>query len=188
VKKIAAVFLLSVVLLCSSGFYLAFVVSLQSIKLSQKKIIASTNVENKLILKFSLSREDCSREVSFKDNDEEMSFRGKMYDIISIVKNKDSISITCIPDGREDEILLMMTNSEFKIQKKNTNHKLLELKWRLENFTPPSDSIVSFLFESFSYRFFNKETNNLPVPYFNIPSPPPWEVHTGFRLFEYALS
>ena len=171
----AALFFFFIIVLCSSGFYLAFYISMHQIKQSQRKIIASGNLNNDHIFVFNFSAVDLqNNKANIELEESELKYDGKMYDIISKEEKNGMISISCIADGSEDYLLSLMGNSFYKLQKeKNSNH-LFQLKWQIDNYT----------FETFPNLKLNFKDQKIHEPhvfiilvqsyYKNVPSPPPW--------------
>ena len=166
-------------LLCSSGFYIAFYISLQSIKHSQKQIILSSDLKNKFVLEFSFSKSDLQKSnngLSYEEKNE-INYKGKMYDIISQQYKGDNLIIRCISDKDEDYTLALADNQNIKAQREKSSQELSSLKLRLGVYTFNDD--INFLnnqdktFTEFFARF---NPGKLMCPNLNIPSPPPWHL------------
>ena len=176
-KKVAALFFFFIIVLCSSGFYLAFYISMHQVKQSQRKIIASGNLNNDHIFVFSFSAADLqNNKANIELEESELKYNGKMYDIISKMEKNGMISISCIADGSEDYLLSLMGNSFYRLRKeKNTNH-LLQLKWQIDNYTFEATDISDFNFKDQKLYGPQVWTNLILSHYKNVPSPPPWQM------------
>jgi len=179
VKKVAAIFLFFIMILCSSGFYIAFYISLQSIKHSQHQIILSSDLKNKFVFEFSFSKSEIqnnSGEFSFEEENE-IKYNGKMYDVISQQSNGDHLTIKCISDEDEDYTLALAENQNIKTQKEKNFKDLTLLQLRLgmytftavNNFYKPYNPV-------FRHPFARFNPGKLLYPHLNIPSPPPWHL------------
>ncbi|MGH2646309.1 MAG: hypothetical protein ACRDE8_02035 [Ginsengibacter sp.] len=176
-KKVTAIFLFFIMLLCSSGFYIAFYISLQSIKHTQQQIILSSELKNKFVFEFSFSKSELqssNSDLSYEDEDE-INYKGKMYDIASKQYIGDNLVIRCISDKDEDYTLALADNQNIKDQREKSSHELSSLKLRLGIYTFDDD--INFLNSHntiFTECFARFNPGKLASPHLNIPSPPPW--------------
>ncbi len=166
-------------LLCSSGFYIAFYISLQSIKHSQQQIILSSDLKSKFVFEFSFSKSELQKsnnDLSYVEKNE-INYKGKMYDIVSQQYKGDNLVITCISDEDEDYTLALAGNQNIKAQREKNSQELSSLKLRLGVYT--FNDNINFLnnhniiFTKFFARF---NPGKLVCPNLNIPSPPPWHL------------
>ncbi len=163
-------------MLCSSGFYIAFYLSLQSIKHTQRQIILSSDLKDKYIFEFSFSKEEAnsSGDFSFVEKDE-IKFKGKMYDIVTLHSTADSFYIKCIVDENEEYMKELASNAIIKQQTAKNERSLSFLQLRLGFFTINSfDPFVKTfsIQKAVAYNCFLP--GELSKPDINIPSPPPW--------------
>jgi DNA gyrase/topoisomerase IV subunit A len=176
-KKASAILLFLVMILCSSGFFIAFQISLRSIKHTQRQIILSSDLKDKFIFEFAFAKKvskNQHQDISFVEKDE-IRYRGKMYDIISQHEKGDSIFIKCINDEQEDYTIALSENNLVKDQQARNEKNLSLLKFNLDVYTSISDkrSLLSFsIKQTIKYHFPAKE--KLLFPIINVPSPPPW--------------
>ena len=164
-------------MLCSSGFYIAFYISLQSIKHTQQQIILSSDLKNKFLFEFSFSKNDLknnSQGFSFEEKNE-INYKEKMYDIISQHAKGDSFLIKCIADENEDYTLALAQNQNVKAQSEKNSKELSIIQFRLGTYTFNANNNFSKIDDIISLQLFARfNPGNLLSPYLNIPSPPPW--------------
>jgi hypothetical protein len=163
-------------ILCSSGFYIAFHISLQSIKHTQRQIILSSDLKNKFIFEFAFSKDASTYKrqgISFIERDE-IKYKGKMYDIVSQHDTTDSIFVKCISDEQEDYTIALSQNELIKNQNAKNEKDLSILKFNLGVYTFPDTGIPKFSLnkETLSHQFFHP--GKLLFTIINVPSPPPW--------------
>lgn len=176
-KKITAIFLFIVMILCSSGFYIAFHISLQSIKHTQRQIILSSDLKNKFIFEFGFSKDASTYKrqgISFIERNE-IKYKGKMYDIVRQYDTPDSIFLKCISDEQEDYTIALSQNELIKNQNAKNEKDLSILKFNLGVYTFNSDTEIPKIFlnkETLSHQFFH--LGKLLFTIINVPSPPPW--------------
>ncbi len=165
-------------ILCSSGLYISYQLSLYSIRQQQKEIILHSEIFKGSVFEFSFSRDyihDKDIDLVFVEDDEIM-FNGKMYDIVSQQKSADSIFIKCIPDKIEDEIREEVNNQINNTKGTATQKNFSAFKFNPGPFTIRSET-ENLLFisknKSASFLFLKNDT---PVAqYINVASPPPWK-------------
>ncbi|MBS1735934.1 MAG: hypothetical protein JSS98_04930 [Bacteroidetes bacterium] len=173
-----ALFLFFIVLLCSSGFYLAFYISMHQIKKSQRAIIAKGGINDDHIFVFKFSAHELRNNPEIEMEESEFKYKGKMYDIISMENKNEVITISCISDGSEDYLLSLMGNSFYKLQKEKTSTHLIQLKWQLDNYTfNVFDYSAAYFKHLIKYRP-QKCLCIVSNEHKNVPSPPPW-LHLG---------
>ncbi len=120
---------------------------------------------------------DESIDLRFEEEDEVM-FNGKMYDIISRQSSTDSLFLKCIPDHGEDEIRDLASNVIFSSDGKTASQKENTLiKFNPGLFTTFAREYNSGFFEINKPPYYlTYIIKKIPVPYQNIPSPPPWQI------------
>ena len=176
-KKASAILLFLVMILCSSGFFIAFQISLRSIKHTQRQIILSSDLRDKFIFEFAFAKDVSTyhqQGISFIEKDE-IKYKGKMYDIVSQHQAGDSIFIKCINDEQEDYTIALSENKLVKDQQARNEKNLSLLKFNLDVYTTITDikALLSLSKEeTMQYHFPAKD--KLLFPIINVPSPPPW--------------
>jgi hypothetical protein len=176
VKKLAALFFFFIIMLCSSGFYLAFYISMHQVKQSQRKIIATGNLNSDHIFVFNFSENELQNNKSIKLEESELKYQGRMYDIISREDKNGMVSISCIADGSEDYLLSLMGNSFYKIQKEKNNDHLFQLKWQIDNYTFNVPHIFNVHANSAANYGPQMCFDIMSSDHKNVPAPPPWQM------------
>ncbi len=164
--------------LCGSGFYVAWYLSLQSIRDSQRALIANTTFDNERIVKFAFSKADlkANPELSFDDDGEnEFEYKQQMYDVINQKDIGDSIYFTCISDKDEDNLNEMFIAQVLEAGNNPTGKQLPILKFRLDHFINDTNNANDFFRTNVDLktRYKTCNVNNLPSPSLAISSPPP---------------
>lgn len=177
-KKISAIFLFFVMMLCSSGFYIAWHISLQSVRYSQRAIISNSVFNKDKVIEFVISLNDTKKNTGFtyEDEDEnEFEYKGQMYDIISKKTSGDSIYINCISDKEEDHLKDVAIHQIIKAENNTSGNQLPILKFSLDQFIHNFNNNNIVFFIEKNAQFYKKyNTGNLSSPYLNTVSPPPW--------------
>ncbi len=177
-KKIGAIFIFLVMVLCGSGFYVAWYLSLQCIRDSQRAIISNTSFENDRIMNFAFSKSDLTTnpDLVFDDDGEnEFEYKQQMYDVINKKNIGDTIYLTCISDKDEDHLNEIFIAQILDTGNNPIGKQLPIFKFRLDHFTNDAKK-TSVLFRTngdwrIPYKTYN--INNLPSPFLSISSPPP---------------
>ena len=175
-KKISAIFLFFVMMLCSNGFYIAWHISLQSVRYSQRAIISNSVFNKDKVIEFVFSINDAKKNKDFIDEDEnEFEYKGQMYDVISQKISGDSIYIICISDKEEDHLKDVAARQVIKTETNTTGNQLPLLKFSLDQFIHNfNNNNITFFLEKNARSYKKYKTGNLPLPYCNTASPPPW--------------
>lgn len=103
-------------------------------KAIKKELLTQLDPSQTATLRY--SRQDLNNcdDVIFHTQDNEIEINGKMYDIISVVSNSDSLIYTCYPDHKESELKRKMYASlanlfaQNPIQSESTKSLFLFLK------------------------------------------------------------
>jgi len=176
-KKISAIFLFFVMVLCGSSFYVAWYFSLQSIRDSQRALIANAGFNNDRIIKFIFSKSDLKTnpDLVFDDDEREFEFKQKMYDVINQKSIGDSIYFSCISDNDEDNLNDMFIAQILETGINPTGKQLPIFKFRLDHFTSETKNSTILFRTNDNMKTKYKTCNviNLPSPYLAISSPPP---------------
>jgi hypothetical protein len=163
-------------MLCSSGFYVAWYVSLQFVRNSQKTIIARSDFNKDKIVRFVLAKKDfkTNSELAF-DNDDEFEYKNQMYDVIDQKTIGDSVYINCISDTEEDNLKNIALHEIIRSGNNTSGRELPILNFRLDHYTNVLKTEPSDFPQSIVICFFkNHNCNTLPTPNLNISPPPPW--------------
>lgn len=166
-------------MLCGSGFYVAWYLSLQSIRDSQRALILSAGFDNNRIIKFAFSKSDLKTNLDlvFDDDDGENEFEYKqqMFDVISKESKGDTVYLACISDKDEDHLNEMFISQMLETGNNSNGKQLPIFKFRLDHFTNEikNTSIVFRTNGDLKSRYKTCNVNNLPSPYLTISSPPP---------------
>lgn len=163
-------------MLCSSGFYVSWYVSLQCIRNSQKEVITNSDYQKDKIINFVVSKQDLENnaDISF-DSQNEFEYKDLMYDVINKKVIGDSVYINCISDNEEDNLKNIVFSQILKTGNNNTGRELPILKFHLDHYTlhTKSNSFASSSRET-GQHYQKRKCDILPAPYLNIASPPPW--------------
>ncbi len=166
-------------LLCGSGFYIAWRISLQSIHNSQRTVILNSTFNQNKVVSFVFSKKDFQTNTDFSfdgDDENEFEFKGQMYDIINQKNFGDSIYISCISDNEEDN-LRDFAMAQILNNNNNTSEKKLPiLNFRLDHFTNNFETINNlFLIQQQKVPTYKRHNSgSLPITYLSTSSPPPW--------------
>jgi len=177
-KKFSAIFSLFLMMLCGSGFYIAWYTSLQSVRNSQRAIISNANFDNERIVKFAFSKEDfkTNTDLNFdNDNSEnEFEYKQQMYDVINQKTIGDSIYFSCISDEDEDHLNEIFI-AQILESGNNTGQKQLPIfKFRIDHFTNDAKNGITLFHVTNQFKFIYKTCiGTLPSPYLSTSSPPP---------------
>ncbi len=124
--------------LCGSGFYVAWYLSLQSIRNSQRAIISNTTFDSDRIVEFAFSKSDlkANPDLVFNDDGEnEFEYRRQMYDVINKRNKGDSVYLACISDKDEDHLNEMFIAQILETGNNASGKQLPIFKFRLDHFT-----------------------------------------------------
>jgi hypothetical protein len=109
VKKIIALFFLSVFLFNSLGYFIAFKFSQLEIKTEMRAEIMAATPDSRLICVTIPSEE--VKNISWTEQ-HEFSYKGNMYDVVRAEKKTDgSTSFFCMNDSKEEELLSKLDES-----------------------------------------------------------------------------
>lgn len=100
-------------LLCGSGFYISWRISMQFIYNSQKNLISSATYKKQNVIAFTFSKKDLQNNHNIQLDNDELNYNYKMYDIINIKTSGDKIFINCIADKDEDNLVKIVTANVF---------------------------------------------------------------------------
>jgi hypothetical protein len=105
-KRSAAILLLSLILLQTGGYYIILYASILGARVDAADFIKDPDQikEKAVTLTFPVKDGKLIATGLVFDDEDEFSYQGRMYDIISINKSKDHISFTCYSDTKETEL------------------------------------------------------------------------------------
>jgi hypothetical protein len=165
-------------MLCGSGFYIAWYISLQSVRNSQRAIISNSTFHNDRVMKFVFSKADVKNnpDLVFDDDGEnEFEYKHQMYDVINKSTIGGTIYFTCISDKDEDQLNDIFISRI--LETGNTNGKQLPiLKFRIDHYTNDIKNKNVFLSmgNRLNHFYVTYDAGKLLTPYLNTSSPPPW--------------
>lgn len=165
-------------MLCGSGFYVAWYMSLQSIRNSQKAILSHSSFSKNIVVKFVFTKNDLKNnsDVIFDEDDSiEFEYKKQMYDVISRKEVGDHIYITCISDAQEDNLRDFAISQIMNNGNNTTGKELPIFKFRLDHFTHNfTGAFTLFSMNVVACSHHDYTVGKLIAPYLNISSPPPW--------------
>ncbi len=168
-------------IVCSSGLYISYLLSLHSIHKHQREVILHSDNFKNIIAEFSFPLNyalDENIDLVFVEDDEIM-FNGKMYDIVQQYTSADSIFIRCIPDKIEDEVRDQVNNQINKTDGATAQKNFSAFKFNPGPFISDSETVdLSFIFNCRAPNFFSGNIQPL-TQYLHVPSPPPWLVYNA---------
>ena len=101
----------------AAGYFMVFSISQQQVKMEMKKLIRSGKfTDHYETMQFSAQRFE-----KLKVDAHEFVFEGKMYDIVKIVDEGILITVTCILDEKEKELISKLGNYLYKNQSSQEN-------------------------------------------------------------------
>lgn len=163
-------------ILCTSGFYVAWYISLQFVRGSQKTIIARSDYHKDNIVRFVLAKKDfkINSELNFHDENE-FEYKNQMYDVIDQITIGDSVYINCISDTEEDNLKNIALHQIIRSGNNKSGRELPILNFRLDHYTNVlKTEIANFPKGTISGFFKNHNCSNLPTPCLTVFPPPPW--------------
>ena len=163
-------------ILCSSGSYTSYLLSLHSIHKHQREVILHSDNFKNIIAEFSFPlnyNRNENIDLVFVEDDEIM-FNGKMYDIVHQHTSADSIFITCIPDKIEDEVRDQVNNQINRTDGAIAQKNFSAFKFNPGPFISDSETVdLSLIFNRRATNFFSGKIQPV-TQYLHVPSPPPW--------------
>ena len=103
-KKIAVILLLALIFLQTGGYYFIFCINISEAKREAALYISGGVTVRAVTLTFPVQNgKVIASDMVFNDEDE-FSYQGRMYDVISTERTKDHISFKCYHDRTETEL------------------------------------------------------------------------------------
>ena len=161
-------------MLYSIGFYFISQYDIQSIKQANHSVAGSGNsVKDIIIITASLKDGKVVGNDLQLSDENEITYKGHLYDVVSSKAYPDHVAYSCIADEKEDNINAAVNNqiekqSDHAGKKGFTVSKTFNLFFEEEG----AGSITFYTIIPSSVPI--SAAKCLPVPYHNIPSPPPW--------------
>lgn len=170
-KIFFVIFLITILLFNSSGYFLLYLSSTHFVKKLVMKKLLNHELDHETIL-LSISKKDIqNKKISFEwIHAKEFRFNGKMYDIKKNLTDKDSLRFLCYYDEKEnllEELFCKFSNSEKENHNKRNSLNIFPF---LSLFFTHIE-IINFY--STSTYFINSPLNNSPQPLIDIKTPPP---------------
>ena len=162
-------------LLCGSGFYISWYISVQCIYNSQRNIISSSSYKNESVVAFAFSKKDLSNHPEITLDDDELEYKQQMFDIINIKTSGDSIYLNCIADNDEDNLKqiiagqILNSNHDFGKQLSISHFHIDDYINQLKNY---NDLSANNNLIRTNHILFN--VGILRSQFLSKPSPPPW--------------
>ncbi|WP_337866427.1 hypothetical protein [Ignavibacterium sp.] len=146
IKKSLATFIISLLLINSSGYILLYISSLHFVKKHIIEAIDRNEYDEEIFL-LTLSKKDISEgKISFKWLDSrEFRYNGKMYDIKKNISDEDSIRVYCYYDEKEHIIESLFNFYSEKRSNDNKNSNNISLVFFLSLFLSKNISVDSEL-------------------------------------------
>jgi hypothetical protein len=175
-KNLAAIFSVFVMMLCSSGFYVAWYISLQFVRNSQKAIIAGSGYHKDKLARFVLAKKDFKTNSELDFNDEnEFEYKSQMYDVIDQKAIGDSVYINCISDTEEDNLKNIALHQIIRSGNNTSGRELPILNFRLDHYTNVlKTEPANFPEGTIGNLFKNNNCAILSAPHLTVFPPPPW--------------
>ena len=172
-RKIGAIFLLLVMLLCGSGFYISWRISMRFIYNSQKNLISSATYKKQNVIAFTFSKKDLQNSNNIQLNNDELKYNHKMYDIINMKTSGDKIFINCIADKDEDNLVKIVTANVFATG--NDMAKQLPVShFHIDDYISDAGNLGLFVTNNEIRNNYISITDGiLPDQFLSRPSPPP---------------
>jgi hypothetical protein len=163
-------------MLCGSGFYISWYISLHSVQNSQRTIISNSAFNRSKVVQFIFSKNDLKKNTDFTfDGENEFEYKNQMYDVISRKNIGDSIYIICISDTEEDNLRDIAMSQIMSSGNNTTGKELPIFKFHLDRYTNDFKNInAGFLIKLTSNSYRQHKAGKLISPYLNTSSPPPW--------------
>lgn len=160
-------------LLCGSGFYISWYISVQCIYNSRRSLISSDTYKKQNVAAFAFSVRETKNNPQIVFDDDEMEYHQAMYDIINIRRSADSIYITCIADTDEDNLKQLIASELFSTT--NDINKQLPISYfHLDSYIHLRNIFdthsINYVIRNYYISFI---PGILPVHYISCPSPPP---------------
>jgi hypothetical protein len=164
--------LLCVLLFYSTGYYFAYQVKLSEVKQEGFARIHDAILTNVVTISSGyINGEILNKDIELVEENE-ISWQGKMYDIISSTTNGNTITFKCVSDSKEDEANTAWVNHVKKNTEPTSDHSSAFKPFLV--YMETHTAITFQLFVVIGDKIPVTAQNITPEAYLNIPSPPPW--------------
>ena len=102
-KNLAAIFLLSIFLFNTAGYYFVFKAAQYEVKSTIQNEIKSGQFNSSELEVVTIPKANLN-EIEWLESGKEMRFNGQLYDIVNSKKNSESITFYCINDTKEKSL------------------------------------------------------------------------------------
>ena len=167
-KRGISILIVSVFLLHFAGFYLYFIIRLQSVRAEAKALLQTEELQT-----ITLSKKDYQLALIEED---EMEWQGNRYDIATITYQENTVMVKALLDKDETELFefleeLVNVSGQQKVPISITGFTFL-------SFTLPGTCLIPDLVGTpiqSCHPFYLVKYNSIKI---SIPSPPPWRQFT----------
>lgn len=174
-KKLATILLLIVTLQYTFGLYAVYVINAREIKQRMHQAIASGIFKPQEVVTLHIPLQDFNElKDEYREHDE-MSYRGKMYDIITTQQQGSYIMVKGICDEDETKI----TASFLRGMQKGNQFPVKRINDFSNAFSPFILDAVAYTFNPVTIRktlFLQKQFVFMNGRFQHVPTPPPWQV------------
>ena len=172
-KKAFAILLTAIMMLYSVGYYFIYKARVSEVKEVNQASLSSGRTDHPLtFITATLNNGHISEAAIQVISKYEMTCNGKLYDIVSFERNGDKITFACVSDEKENN-MIASANDHTQKQADHGNGKKASSEVTIDLYLEQATIYKSFITGK-SERQIPVTINLLPVPYCNIPSPPPW--------------
>jgi hypothetical protein len=173
-KKISAILLSAIMMLYSIGFYFIYQSELTAVKQSSQKAIESGSFSNDLTtIRVAYSNNKIQDDALEVVSQNEISWHGKMYDIVSSHIEGSTVVFSCFTDSKETSIIGSANDHIQKQADQPSGKKAVSMAKNL-NLYFEEQALAYVDLSSIHSKWSLPIDKILPAPYYNIPSPPPW--------------
>jgi hypothetical protein len=140
----------------------------------KKDLISAVGNRAQLLERFVFHVQDITSILDWKDA-HEFSYQGRMFDVVSSKKTKDSIYLICWPDNKESQInqqLQFLVNQTLH-QNTQRNHSKNQLIVFLSSWYWEKSRLEAFYPKSLCLLFIHGKVRLSPKIYLELPTPPP---------------
>lgn len=138
-KKIIIIFLLSIFLFNTAGYYFVYKGSQYLLKSEMQSEIKS-GINSKYLENITINKNNLHA-IEWLENGKEMRYNNKLYDIVKITETSSSITFHCINDTKEESLF---TNLEEHINTHVADNKPI----KNENQKKPGDNVIKLYFSN----------------------------------------
>lgn len=171
-KKVFIIFLLAALIINTIGYYLISEANIYQIKTASFLNIAK-GLETDLSIKFKIPIRNNNKDIDVVDN--ELVFKGQLFDIAKTEILGDSLVYICIPDASENQLIQNRNNWAADQAGNSTNKKLLSIYNSIQLFCVDV-ATKEYPIKSCSIPYNTYQPQHFPALHFPVIAPPPQEV------------